>query len=166
MKISLIAAIGKKRQLGLKNKLLWQIREDFKYFKKTTWGHCLIMGRRTYESIGRPLPGRKTIVLTRNSQEKFPGVLKASSKKEAVFMASKQGDPEIFVCGGGEIYAQFLENAHKLYLTRVDFEGEADTFFPPFEHLEAKLIRSEKFPGTEQSLGHRQEVFEFARPQA
>ena len=124
--ISIIAAIGKKRELGLNGKLLWHIKEDLQNFKRITMNHHVIVGRKTFESIGK-LPGRFPIVLT--TQENYKGnCIVASNLTEAINLTGD--DTEIFIIGGGEIYAQALYLTDTIYLTEVDYEGEADTFFP------------------------------------
>ena len=151
MNVSMIAAIGKNGELGKDNKLLWRLSADLKKFKETTLGHYLIMGRKTYESIGRPLPGRTTIVVTRNRDYQAAGCLIAFGLDEAIEMAKEQGAENLFVCGGGELYQQALESVSKIYLSLVDFEGEADAFFPKFEEEEWKLLESESFQKDEKN---------------
>lgn len=131
--ISLIAAIGKNRELGKNNQLLWDIPEDMKFFRETTAGHPVIMGRKTFESIGRPLPKRVNIVITRNLDYQKEGILVFPSIEEALEEAKKHDENEVFVIGGAEIYKQSLPFADKLYLTHVDANFDADTFFPEYE---------------------------------
>ena len=137
MDISLIVAYGKNREIGKDNQLLWHIAEDLKNFKRLTVGHTLIMGRKTFESIGRALPKRQTIVLTRNHQFSAPDVLTAHSVEQALELAKQSSEfnqEELFVAGGGEIYRLFLPLSNKLYLSAVDMEVEkADTYFPEVE---------------------------------
>lgn len=151
MKISLIAALGKNRELGLDNKMLWHIPEDFKSFKKITMGHTMIMGRKTFESIGKPLPGRKTIVLTRNKDLKIEGVEVVHSKGEAIGKAHLHQEDELFIVGGAEIYNLFLKDATDFYLSKVDFTGEADTFFPEYENFEWKVGETIQHEPTEKT---------------
>lgn len=138
MKISMIAVIGKKRELGKNNKLLWHIPEDMKHFKNTTSGHVVIMGRKTFESIGKPLPNRTNIVVTNNKNYKAQGCQVAYSIEEAINFA-KQNDtskyPEIFIIGGGQLYSQGIKYADKLYLTIVNQEATADTYFPDYSNF-------------------------------
>lgn len=142
-KISIIAAISKeKRALGVQNRLLWKIEGDLPRFKKLTTGHPIIMGRKTYESIGRPLPNRINIVITRNPDFKAEGVLIASSIEEALSMAKEKEEQEIFIIGGGEIYKQGFPFANRLYLTIVEDEPEADVFFPDYSDFK-KIIEKE-----------------------
>ena len=117
------------RVIGAGNKIPWHLPEDFKWFKQTTTGHVIVMGRKTFESIGKPLPNRETIVLSR-SQFQFPGVKTIRSLDE---LKSLAGDRQIFICGGAQIYAQALPLCSDLYLTLVKREIEGDAFFPPFE---------------------------------
>ena len=125
-----IAAMARNRVIGIDNKLPWHLSEDFKWFKKKTMGHTLIMGRKTYESIGKPLPGRDTIVLTR-SNNTISGVRLCHSI-EAIAEMPIQGD--IYFCGGAQIYEQVLPYCSDLFLTLVNAEPEGDTYFPDFEN--------------------------------
>lgn len=142
-KISIIAAIGKNRELGKDNKLLWHIPDDLPRFKKLTLGHPIIMGRKTFESIGRPLPNRTNIVVTRDSSYEVEGVVVVHSIEKAIEEAKKKDKEEIFVIGGGQIYEQALPFADRLYLTIVDAQAEADTYFPDYSEFK-KIISEEK----------------------
>ena len=124
-----IAAMSLNRVIGAGNKIPWHLPEDFKWFKQTTTGHLIVMGRRTFESIGKPLPNRETIVLSR-SPFRHPGVKTIRSLDEVSALA---GEREVFICGGAQVYAQALPLCSDLYLTRVKRAVEGDTFFPPFE---------------------------------
>lgn len=127
--ISIIAAIGKNNELGKKNTLLWNMPADMKHFRETTKGHMVIMGQKTFESIGRPLPNRRNIVLTQDKNFKVEGVEIVYSIEEAENLLDK--DTENFVIGGGMIYKLFIDKADKLYITHVDASfPDADTFFP------------------------------------
>ncbi len=138
--ISIIAAIGKKRELGKNNKLLWHTPEDMKRFKAITIGHPVIMGRKTFESIGKPLSQRTNIVITRNSHYPSEGILIASSLQDALTKAKGcDGAEEIFIIGGGKIYAEAISIAHRLYLTIVEAEADADTFFPDYSMFTKKI---------------------------
>jgi dihydrofolate reductase len=134
--ISMIVALAAgTRAIGLGNALLWNIPEDMAHFKRTTTGHAVIMGERTYASIGHALPNRVNIVLTRNKDfVAAPGVLVAGSIDEALALTREQEQEEIFVIGGGQVYAQFLPLADKLYVTEVTGDFEADTFFPEYKN--------------------------------
>lgn len=130
--ISLIAAIGENRELGLGNDLIFHIPEDMAYFKETTLGHPVIMGRKTFASIGRPLPKRTNFVVTRHPEDLPDGVESVRDLKE--FLGSVQDAPEeYFVIGGGMVYFEALPYARHLYLTEVAASHEADTFFPVFD---------------------------------
>jgi len=145
-RISIIAAIGTNRVLGKDNALLWRIPEDFKRFKAITTGHPVIMGRKTFESIGRPLPNRKNIVISRNAGKTpgiHPEVEMASSLDDAIQKASGLDQSEIFILGGGQIYEQGMALADRLYLTLVDTAPEGDTYFPDYS-LFSKKISEEK----------------------
>jgi dihydrofolate reductase len=135
-KISLIAAIGKNRELGKNNDLIWKIPEDLKRFREKTRGHAIIMGRKTWESLPtKPLPGRYNIVITRDDKYSVGNLEKvtiARSLEEAVNEAKKVEQNEIFVIGGGQIFEQAISIADKLYLTIIDADFDADTFFPDY----------------------------------
>ena len=131
--ISLIAAVAQNRALGKDGQLLWHLPEDMRYFRETTRGKPVIMGRKTWESLPdvfRPLPGRRNIVISRNPAYDAPGATLAGSLEEAVRLA--QDDAEVFVIGGAEIYRQALPLAQRLYLTEVARDFDADAFFPEF----------------------------------
>jgi dihydrofolate reductase len=148
MNLSLIVAMGQHRGIGYENQLPWRLKSDLKRFKDLTLGHHLIMGRKTYESIGRPLPGRETIVVTRQGKDfviDHDSVTVVASLDEAITLCERRGESEAFVCGGGQIYEQSLEKAHKIYLTTVDYEGQVDTFFPHFSLEGWQQIQEEHF---------------------
>jgi len=130
--ISAVAAIGKNRELGKNGKLIWNIAEDMKHFKEITSGHAVIMGRKTYESIGRPLSNRTNIIITRNSDFTAQGCIVVQSIDEAISEAKKYDTQEVFIIGGGEIYKQAINLTNKLYLTIVNESAQADTFFPEY----------------------------------
>jgi len=140
LKISGIAAIGSNGELGLKNKLLWYVKEDFKNFKNLTLGHHLIMGRKTFQSIGKSLPGRITIVLTRDSAFIPNQAITTNNMLEAIRLAREAGESELFICGGAEIYNLYLPIMDNLYLSKVNFTGIADTYFPEFDQSSWKLV--------------------------
>ena len=136
-KISLIASIGKKRELGRGNELLFKIPEDMKMFKEKTTGHTIIMGRKTYESIGRPLPHRTNIVVSRDSSFLLPeGVFLVDSIDKALELAKEKEEKEVFVIGGAQLYGLALPFADKLYLTLVNKEvKDADAYFPDYSEF-------------------------------
>lgn len=134
MSVSMIAAVGKNLELGKNNDLIWHFKEDMKFFKDTTMGHTVVMGRKTFESLPKALPGRKNIVISSNAQYQAQGATVVTSVEEAIQIADNE---EIFVIGGGKIYAEFLPYADKLYLTEIDAEcADADTYFPHFNKSE------------------------------
>lgn len=154
--INIIAVIGKNRAIGKDNKLLWNIPEDMARFKKLTAGHTVIMGRKTFESIGQPLPNRRNIVITRDKNYKAESCEIYHSLEEALKTVKQvpsplegeacppnwRGQGEVFIIGGGEIYKQALSFCDKLYLTVVDDKPQADTFFPDWEKF-GKIVKEE-----------------------
>jgi dihydrofolate reductase len=126
-----IAAMSENGVIGLRNRIPWHIPEEFEWFKQTTMGQVILMGRRTFESIGPPLPGRRTLVLTR-SDWSYPGVTVIHDLDDPELT---RASPELFVCGGAQVYAQLLPRCSDLYLSHIQRTVEGDTFFPPFEHL-------------------------------
>ncbi|MEY2665626.1 MAG: Dihydrofolate reductase [Candidatus Parcubacteria bacterium] len=135
--VIVVAMSRHQRAIGNKNSLLWHIPEDLKHFKALTLGHPIIMGKKTFDSIlqilGKPLPGRTNIVLTRDESYEYPGVKVAHSLEMALAMAEEENPKEIHIGGGAEIYRQALPLTKRLYITWVHDEPIADTFFPPFE---------------------------------
>lgn len=140
-KISIIVCIAKNRGIGKDNRLLFDLPSDLKHFKKITTGHPIIMGFNTYRSIGRPLPGRTNIVLSPDKL-KIKGYEVASSIEQAIKIGSAKDSEEVFFIGGGMVYKTAIEFADKLYLTLVDAEPEADTFFPDYSVF-TKVISEE-----------------------
>jgi dihydrofolate reductase len=137
-KISIIVAISSNtRAIGKDNALLWSIPDDLKRFRTLTTGHPIIMGRKTFESIGRPLPNRTNIVISRKNIE-IPGVIVVHSVEDAILEARKVEDDEIFIIGGSEIYRSALHLADIVYLTIVTTDTEGDVFFPEYKHLFTK----------------------------
>lgn len=129
--LSIIVAMAANRTIGIDNTLPWRCPEDLKHFKALTMGHHMIMGRKTFDSIGRPLPGRTTVVVTRNRDLAIAGCIVAHSLQEAI--AACGNDPEIFVVGGAELYAQALPLTGTLYITEIQMEVAGDAHFPAFE---------------------------------
>lgn len=165
VKISLIVAMSENHVIGRDNQLPWHLPEDLQYFKSVTMGKPLIMGRKTFESIGRPLPGRTNIVITRNSTWTAEGVQVAPDLETALSMGEKAcktntGDEiemtgnEIMVIGGEQIYRLCMPFAERLYLTRVDAEVEGDAYFPKFEMNDWNLV-AEKTPKQTQNYPYR-----------
>ena len=148
--ISIIVAIAENGVIGDKNALLWNIKEDMRRFRTTTMGHPVVMGRKTFESIGRPLPKRTNVVITRGDSE-FEGCIVAHSIEEAVKMFSP--DEEVFIIGGAQIYKQALPLADKLYLTVVHRNYEGDTSFPEIDYSEWREVAREEFERGEEYDG-------------
>jgi len=144
-KTSIIVAIDDKLGIGAKNRMLWRLKTDFAHFKAVTMSHPIIMGRKTHESIGRALPGRANIIITRDQNYSTPGCQIVYSLDEAIkFAQSQSGAEEIFIIGGGEIFKQAIEQnlVGKLYLTKVKGDFNAEIFFPPYAHIFTKIIAS------------------------
>ena len=140
--ISIIVATAANGVIGKDNQLLWRLSTDLKQFRILTTGHSIIMGRKTFESIGKPLPNRTNIVISRQSNFDFPkGILKANSLEKAIEMAKEaSGNEEIFIIGGGNIYKQAIDITDKIYLTEVKANIEGDTFFPKLNNEDWKEI--------------------------
>ncbi len=145
MDIVLIAAVGNERQLGLDNQLLWDLPGDLPRFKEITMGSPIIMGRKTYDSIGRPLPGRRNIVISRDKNLNIDGVDIAHSVEDAAALAEADNTDQVFVIGGGEIYSLFLPASNVLELTEVHDSPKADAFFPDYNDgfVEVSRLRNE-----------------------
>ena len=144
MRVSLIAAVAENGVIGRGGELPWRLSNDLRRFKKITTGHALIMGRRTWESIGRPLPGRRMVVVSRQADYRVDAadVRVASTLDDAIEIAEAAGDDEAFVIGGAELYRAALPRADRVYLTRVHAEMAGDTFFPEVSWNEWRLIES------------------------
>lgn len=142
--ISLLVAMDRNRVIGYNNELPWHLPNDLKFFKEKTTGHTIIMGRKTFESIGRVLPKRKHIVLTK-SDKSFPSEVEVIRDIETIFQMNylNKGD-EYFVIGGGNIFEQVLPNADRMYITKIDESFKGDTFFPRFSTEEWELVSKEK----------------------
>lgn len=152
MTLSIIAALGNNNVIGRDGQLPWHMPADLKRFKQLTTGHHLLMGRRTYESVGKPLPGRITVVITRAHDFSPAGVAIARSIDEAISKAEATGDREVFIGGGTEIFNQTLHLANRMYLTRIHAEPEGDTYFPEFDDVnEWHLVDSEHYEADERN---------------
>ncbi len=138
--ISLIFAMGKDNSIGYKNKMPWHLPADLAYFKKVTMGKPVIMGRKTFESLGRPLSGRTNIVITRNKEFSHEGCIIVDSVEKARELIK---DKDCFIIGGAEIYSAFMPIADKMYITKIDNEFEADTFFSQIDYSKWRLVTSE-----------------------
>ncbi len=131
-RISLIAAMAQNRVIGIRNTLPWRLPEDLKRFKALTMNHHIVMGRKTYDSIGKPLPGRDTVIVTRNADYAVPGCIAVNSLDAALTVS--HGDTEVFFVGGAELYRQALPIAHRIYLTEIQRVFDGDAFFPEFDN--------------------------------
>lgn len=148
MILSIISAIGSGHEIGRKNELLWNLPRDMRHFKEITEGHPVIMGQKTFESIGHPLPKRRNIVLTKDEAFNAKDVETVYSVDELVNLLERtEPDNECFIIGGGQIYRLFIDQADRLYITHVNETfPDADTFFPPIDQEDTwKKIKSEKF---------------------
>jgi dihydrofolate reductase len=151
MIVSAIVAVSQNGVIGKDNDLPWHLPTDMKYFKRTTLGHHVIMGRKNFLAMGRPLPGRTNVVITRNPTFTANGCLVVHSVEEALQRAERNGEKEVFVIGGGEIYAASMALWDRLYLTRVEAEIEGDVFFPEWEESDWHKVHEEAFPADEQN---------------
>ncbi|HMR92352.1 MAG TPA: dihydrofolate reductase [Chitinophagaceae bacterium] len=140
MIISLVVAAANNHVIGKDNQLLWKLPNDMRHFKNITWGMPVVMGRKTFESLGRPLPGRKNLVLTKQADWEAEGVLPVKKIEDAIFLVQQMDVKEMMVIGGGEIYQAVFDKAKRIYLTRVDGEPEGDTFFPPIDPKKWRLV--------------------------
>ncbi len=143
--ISILVAASANNAIGKNNQLLWHLPNDLKFFKNTTWAGVVIMGRKTFESVNKPLPGRLNIVITGNKEWKATGVSTAASLEEALALARHEHFKEIFIIGGGEIYKQSLPITDIVYLTRVHAEVDGDTFFPQLDEESWILTSKSEF---------------------
>ena len=152
MHVSIIVAIAENGVIGAKGGMPWRLSTDLKRFKRDTMGKPVIMGRKTFESIGKPLPGRHNIVVTRDANWNAEGVSVAHSLEEALKVAeSNAGDPDTEICiiGGGQLYGEAIGRADRLYVTHVMTEPEGDTYFPEIDQSEWKPVSREAFPAGE-----------------
>jgi dihydrofolate reductase len=146
--LTIVAAVAKNSVIGGGNKLLWHLPSDLKHYREATWGKPMIMGRKTYESIGRPLPGRETIVVTRDARFTAPEGVHIVSTIEAALACAQEralamGADEIILAGGGELYRALLDRVDRLRMTFVDLEPEGDAFFPQIDWSQWREIRRE-----------------------
>jgi dihydrofolate reductase len=133
MQVSIIAAVADNGVIGRDGDLPWRLPADMRFFKRTTMGHHLVMGRKTWDSIGRPLSGRTMVVLTRDRDAQIPGAHVVHDLREAIDLAREAGDSEVFVAGGAQVYAQALPLADRLLLTRVAATVDGDVHFPEYD---------------------------------
>ena len=148
-RISLIAALATNRVIGIENRLPWKLSDDLRHFKALTLGHHILMGRKTYESIGRPLPGRTTVIITRATLSAPDGCLVAHSIQDAI--AACDGDEEIFFVGGADLYRQALPLADRLYLTEIQADVKGDAWFPEFDRAQWNEVSRDR--RTEETSG-------------
>lgn len=147
--IVLVAAVAKNRVIGSDNRLLWRLKSDMRHFRTLTMGRPVIVGRKTFESIGVPLPGRKMIIITRQAGYKVDGADIVGSPEEALVLAERLAEADdgpIMVAGGGEIYAQFLSAAHRIEITDVALEPEGDAHFPMIDPALWRISKREEHP--------------------
>ncbi len=154
--LAMIAAVARNGVIGGNNQLIWKLRSDMNHFRAITMGKPMIMGRRTWDSIGRPLPGRETIVVTRDPAFRAQGAHMAHDPQSAIALAEKLAEglkaPEIIVAGGGELYRLFLDQCATLHITEVDLAPQGDAFFPAIDHVhwrEAGRSAHDPGPGDE-----------------
>jgi dihydrofolate reductase len=148
MRISIIAAVASNGVIGWRNALPWHLPADLRYFKRLTLGHHLIMGRKTFESVGKGLPGRTTIVVTRSKRFSGKGIRCAASIEEAIDSVRK--DEEVFIAGGAQVYEQTLALADRMYLTRIHQEFQGDTYFPDFDESQWTLASRQDHPSDDE----------------
>jgi dihydrofolate reductase len=164
--LSLIAALGENRVIGIDNSMPWHLPGDFKYFKATTLGKPIIMGRKTWDSLGRPLPGRLNIVVSRQAGLQLDGAEVYPSLESAVVRAqewaNQQGVDEVMLIGGAQLYAQGMAQADRLYLTRVVLSPEGDAWFPEFDLTQWKLVSNIENPAVDDKPAYNFEVWEKA----
>ncbi len=151
MIVSAIVAAAENRVIGKDNQIPWYLSKDLQFFKKTTLNHHIVMGRKSFHAIGKPLPKRTNIVVTRDAFFTASGVLVTHSIEEGLQIALDNNEDEAFIIGGGEIYAQSMDLWDRIYYTRVHAEPEGDVFFPELDHRLWDLKREEFFPADEKN---------------
>lgn len=163
-RLALIAAMGLNHVIGRDNQLPWHLPEDLKYFRSMTWGKPIIMGRKTFDSLGRPLPGRTNIVVSKQSGLQLPGAWLQANIEDAVHQAERQaaldGVAEIMIIGGETLYRQTLDRADRLYLTLVEAEPAGDAWFPAVDLAQWTLVDERVVPGTDAYPAHRYQVLD------
>ncbi len=161
MILSLIVAVSSNNVIGKENKLPWHLPNDLKYFKNTTWAMPIIMGRKTYESIGKPLPGRTNIVISRNTDWKAAGVETVQSLDQAIEFCNQLQVKELFIIGGAEIFNTSLPLAKRIYLTRIHQDFDGDVFFPNVNEDNWKMIsKRDCQPDEKNAYSHSFQVWE------
>ena len=151
MIIAIMAAVAGNGVIGKDNDLAWHLPADLRHFKRTTTGHYIIMGRKTFESLGKPLPNRTNIIVTRNPDYRQEGAIVAHSLQAALDLAERGDQEKVFILGGGEIYRQAMSLADYMYITEVHAEFEGDTFFPEIDMSVWKEVRREDHPADEKN---------------
>ncbi|MFM5205518.1 type 3 dihydrofolate reductase [Aeromonas veronii] len=151
MKISMIAAMAHDRVIGKDNQMPWHMPADLAHFKRVTLGKPVLMGRKTFESIGRPLPGRRNLVISRNPDYQAEGIEVVGSVEAALALLAGSSVEELMVIGGGHLYAEMLPSADCLYLTRIDLAVEGDTRFPAFDDGQWQRVDCESHPADEKN---------------
>jgi len=151
MLISIIVAIAENNVIGKDNQLLWYLPNDLKYFKQRTTGHHILMGRKTYESIGKPLPERTSLIITQNEKFKAEGCFVFTDIKKAIEQARANNETELFIIGGAQIYALTLPFVHKLYLTKIHDSFDGDTVFPNINTNQWRQISIQSFEPDEKN---------------
>jgi dihydrofolate reductase len=146
MRVSLVVAAARNGVIGRQGEIPWRLPDDQRFFKKLTSGQCVVMGRKTFDSLGRPLPNRKNFVLTRQPHDPIPGVEFFSELAAAISRARERGIGECFIAGGEAIYREGMEVADRIYLTRVDAEPEGDTHFPEIDKAHWRSIDRQLHP--------------------
>lgn len=143
--LSIVVAAANNNAIGKDNQLLWRLPNDMKYFKNVTWGMPVLMGRKTFESLGKALPGRKNIILTQQNGWKADGAIIVKNFDDAVFLTKEMDVKELMVIGGGQLYKSAIERASRIHITRVDADFEADTFFPHIDPAIWKLVSKKDY---------------------
>jgi dihydrofolate reductase len=151
MIISFIVAVSENNVIGKDNKLPWRLPADMKYFKNATWAMPVIMGRKSFDSLGKPLAGRKNIVVTRNNNWKADGIETVQSIDQAITLAAQTDAKEIFITGGAEIFKAALPSADRIYLTRIHANFDGDTFFPELNKDEWKMVGNKEYEPDEKN---------------
>ena len=166
MIVSIIAAVAENRVIGKDNDLVWKLPKDMKYFMDTTSGHHVIMGRKNYESLPhkfKPLKNRVNIVVTRQSEYTAPSTILVNSIKDGLDYAENNGESEVFIIGGGEIYAESMDVVNRMYITEVKESFEGDTFFPEFDRNQwMEISRFPNFPDAKHQFAYDFVVLEKA----
>jgi dihydrofolate reductase len=161
MTISFVVAAASNNGIGKDGKLPWHLPNDMKFFKNTTWGMPVVMGRKTFESLGKVLPGRKNIVITRQANWKVEGTVAVKSIEDALFLAKEADVKEVMVIGGGEIFRSLFDKAKRIYLTRVEADPEADTFFPSIDPSQWFLVSQQNHEADEKNAyNHSFQIWE------